>query len=302
VAGGAVDDLAARRAVRYLDDGAAGEGAAGFSILDTPIEFMPYEVRNAAEAVFGDIFGNLAEIVDHLDCDLVLLAGRPSRLPAVVDLLVNKLPTAPDRIVALGSYQAGPWYPFASLSDFSISDPKTVTVTGAMLAFFAQREIENFTIFTHRLRHRSCARQIGELTGSGQLRSRNVKFDFEKREPGREERAKLSYLAPVRLGYRQIPFDRWTATPLYFLRLVGGNTRNIVRPVEIELVRESSEEIADFADKEFAKNEALKEYLRVDTATAADGATVTPSFVLEFNTMGTLSGYWTDTGLLTIRQ
>ena len=56
--------------------------------MDIPLQ----DVRNAVGAIFGDIFDNLAEIIEHLDCDLVLFAGRPSRLPALVELLVNKLP------------------------------------------------------------------------------------------------------------------------------------------------------------------------------------------------------------------
>ena len=197
-AGSTVDDPAAGRAVRYVDDAASKEGATGFSLLDTQVDILLHDVRNAVGAIFGDVFDNLAEIIDHLDCDLVLFAGRPSRLPAVVELLVNKLPVAPHKVIALGSYQAGPWYPFASLRNFTISDPKTVTVTGAMLAQLAQRDIENFTVFLDRLKHRSCAQQIGVLSGTGQqLRTADVKFKFDPaRSRGVQETATLLLLRP----------------------------------------------------------------------------------------------------------
>ena len=292
--GSAVDDPAAGRAVRYVDDAASKEGAVGFSLLDTQVDLDLQDVRNAVEAIFGDVFDNLAEIIDHLDCDLLLFAGRPSRLPAVVDLLVNKLPLAPHKVIALGSYQAGPWYPFASLRNFTISDPKTVTVTGAMLAQLSQRDIENFTVFLDRLKHRSCAQEIGVLSGTGQqLRTEDVKFKFDPARPTSvQEMATYSYYAPVRLGYRQIPFDRWVATPLYLLRLVDDG--KIPKPVEVELARGISD------DEDFTSVEAAKEEIRVESATSTEGADVTRNMALELNTMKGAGAYWLDTGLLTI--
>jgi hypothetical protein len=294
-AGSTVDDPAAGRAVRYVDDAASKEGATGFSLLDAQVDIQLHDVRNAVAAIFGDVFDNLAEIVDHLDCDLVLFAGRPSRLPAVVELFVNKLPIAPHNVIALGNYQAGPWYPFASLRNFTISDPKTVTVTGAMLAQLAQRDIENFTVFLDRLKHRSCAQQIGLLSGTGQqLRTADVKFKFDPARPaGFQETATYPYYAPVRLGYRQIPFDRWVATPLYLLRLLDDG--KIPKPVEVELARGTSDDPDDFT-----RTEAAKEEIRIESATSAAGADVTKSMVLELNTMKGAAGYWLDTGLLTI--
>ena len=294
-AGNTVDDPAAGRAVRYVDDAAKKEGATGFSLLETQVDIPLHDVRNAVATIFGDVFDNIAEVIEHLDCDLVLFAGRPSRLPAVVELLVNKLPVAPHKVIALGSYQAGPWYPFASLRNFTISDPKTVTVTGAMLAQLAQRDIENFTIFLDRLKHRSCAQQIGVLSGTGQqLRTADVKFKFDPdRPPGVPETATYAYYAPVRLGYRQIPFDRWVATPLYLLRLLDDG--KIPKPVEVELTRGSSDDPDDLTG-----TEAAKEEVRIESATSAAGADVTKNMVLELNTMKGAGGYWLDTGLLTI--
>jgi hypothetical protein len=294
-AGNTVDDPAAGRAVRYVDDAAKKEGATGFSLLDTEVDILLHDVRNTVAAIFGDVFDNIAEIIEHLDCDLVLFAGRPSRLPAVVELLVNKLPLAPHKVIPLGSYQAGPWYPFASLRNFTISDPKTVTVTGAMLAQLAQRDIENFTVFLDRLKHRSCAQQIGVLSGTGQqLRTADVKFKFDAaRRPGVREAATYAYYAPVRLGYRQIPFDRWVATPLYLLRLLDDG--KIPKPVEVELTRGSSDDPDDFTG-----TEAAKEEIRIESATSTAGADVTKNMVLELNTMKGAGGYWLDTGLLTI--
>jgi hypothetical protein len=164
-----------------------------------------------------------------------------------------------------------------------------------MLAQLAQRDIENFTVFLDRLKHRSCAQQIGVLSGTGQqLRTADVKFNFEPTRPlGAPETATYAYYAPVRLGYRQIPFDRWVATPLYLLRLLDDG--KIPKPVEVELTRGSSDDPDDFTG-----TEAAKEEIRIESATSAAGADVTKNMVLELNTMKGAGGYWLDTGLLTI--
>ena len=53
-----------------------------------------------------------------------------------------------------------------------------------MLAQLAQRDIENFTVFLDRLKHRSCAQQIGVLSGTGQqLRTADIKFTFDPNRP-----------------------------------------------------------------------------------------------------------------------
>ena len=97
----------------------------------------------------------------------------------------------------------------------------------------------------------------------------------------------------MRLGYRQIPFDRWVATPLYLLRLLDDG--KIPKPVEVELARGSSDETEDFAS-----TEAAREEIWIESATSAAGADVTKNMVLELNTMKGAGGYWLDTGLLTI--
>ena len=48
-AGNTVDDPAAGRAIRYLDDAASKEGATDFSLLDTQVDILLRDVRNAVE-------------------------------------------------------------------------------------------------------------------------------------------------------------------------------------------------------------------------------------------------------------
>jgi hypothetical protein len=66
-----------------------------------------------------------------LDCDLVIVTGKPSEQPIIKSVLKQKLPVSSDRIIFASGYYAGDWLP-ASASGF-IPDAKMVTVLGATL-------------------------------------------------------------------------------------------------------------------------------------------------------------------------
>src|SRR5690606_7021362 len=54
----------------------------------------------------------LSEVIYHYRPDVLLLTGRPSRLPGVV-AYVRSLQSLPfNRIIAMHQYKVGAWYPF----------------------------------------------------------------------------------------------------------------------------------------------------------------------------------------------
>ncbi|WP_036255433.1 virulence factor SrfB [Methylocapsa acidiphila] len=291
-------------ALAYFDAAAAAWGAKEFRLVDVsvPIDFA--RLKNAVETTLGAIFDNIAEALHHFDCDVVLLSGRPSCLPATVDLLVNKLALSPDRILPLSSYSAGNWYPFGGRSRFRIEDPKTATVVGCMLCALAESQITNFTLYTHRLAMRSTANYIGMMERDGKIRAENVFFsapDLARGGALGPQSGEVVWYAPTLLGARQLPIERWVASPLYRVKLTAGaGGRAIQRPVTVTLERELPEELADYESREFSSKEAQKEELRIADATARDGALVTRSFTLTFDTLGNEQGYWLDTGILAL--
>ena len=141
----------------YLGGGAARRAGVEVALDGLSVPYGFAAVRDAVTAVLGDVFGNIAEALNHFDPDVVLLAGRPSRLPATVDLVVDRLAVAPDRVLPLHQHRVGAWYPFKTRDNTRISDPKTATVVGGMLCALAQRQIVNLSIDTDRLTLRSTA-------------------------------------------------------------------------------------------------------------------------------------------------
>jgi hypothetical protein len=228
------------RILDYVERAAAEWGAKNFKLadVDVPVDFE--QIRGAVEATLGEVFDNIAEAVHHFDCDVVLLSGRPSRLPATLDLFVNRLPVPPDRIVPLANYPAGNWYPFGGRSRFRIEDPKTATVVGCMLCVLAESQITNFTLFTHRLAMRSTANHIGIIERDGKLLASNVLFSSGQTGPSNApEVAQVDWFAPMPLGFRQLPIERWVATPMYRIKPIGSTSvQAIQKPVTITIERE----------------------------------------------------------------
>lgn len=300
--------LPPQRLLDFVEAPAQREGAAGFSICACRFESRPDVVADCVRSVMNGVIGNLAEAIHALDADVVLLSGRPTRIGALTELLVDKLAVSPDRVVPLHSYHAGTWYPFRDRDNRRIGDPKTTTAVGGMLCALAETQLTNFTLFTRRLGLRSTARYIGQIELNGRLNDaglcfREVDLDAPKAKTGRtarEDSAVVRYYAPMQIGFRQLPVERWTATPLYRLRTRSGlDGANWRLPLEITLERADDDgSVDDDSPDALLRSESMKEEFKITSAFDADGVDVQRSVELVLDTLGTEGGYWLDTGIL----
>ncbi|UXM94839.1 virulence factor SrfB [Bartonella sp. HY329] len=287
----------------YVHEAARAGGAVDFNIGDTPIDLDFQRLRSAINETLQIALDCLSEAISHFDCDKVLLSGRPSRLPAIHEYLENSLAVTPDKIQPLHRYRVDIWYPFRSRSDVTIGDPKTTAVVGAMLCALAEGSIVNFSLQTHKLQMRSTAAYIGELGSDGVLEQSRVLFTAEELQQNGavEAEHKLKIYTRARLGFRQLPLQRWITNPLYQLSIDEG-AGNVPRPIEITIAREVQEdESGDSAS--VLEQEASKEELTIREAWDANGADVRRSINLTFCTLqldDKSSEYWLDSGTLTV--
>ncbi|MBQ9275114.1 MAG: virulence factor SrfB [Succinivibrio sp.] len=75
----------------------------------------------------------LTAIAALYQCDVMLLTGRPLRIPGIRKFIQSRLPLSPARIISLNEYECGQWYPFARRGSY-IGDTKTTVTVGAALA------------------------------------------------------------------------------------------------------------------------------------------------------------------------
>lgn len=201
----------------HIEERVARAGGAGFRLED-----MSWTLDyRAVEAVVGQVMQSqlaaLSSIMAQFNCDLLILGGRPTLLPVVRDILVTHTPVPPDRMIGLGRYRIGNWYPFSDARGM-IHDPKTSVAVGAAVALLGGtlNRLENFRIDTTALQQRiqSTARYIGPVD-PGRMVLDSVVF-----APGEEQSfGEFRFYGDMLLGMRQLKDENWIASPMYKLRV-----------------------------------------------------------------------------------
>ena len=297
----------AARAIAHFDEAAHNAGAKpGFTLADVEIIASVNDVNNAVRVVLGDPLADLCEAAHSLDCDWLLLSGRPSRLRAVREIVLARLPVPVHRIVQMHAYEVGDWYPFRSASG-RISDPKTTAAVGAMLATLSEGRLQGFFLQSSKLTMRSTARYLGELNDNRLLPDRILieQLDLDAAGPQREVLKSFRFQKPTFLGFKQLPLRRWPATPLYFLTWSNPDAIPSYKlPLVVTLRRdEIDREETEFSDPESRRQRELRrEDLVIDRVEDAARDELPPSILsFRLQTM-TAERYWRDTGSLTVEK
>lgn len=206
-----------------------GNEAAPFDILATPLDVS---LRRIHEAFIGDRMSigktiqALCEVVHAYPCDVLLLTGRPSCLPGVQALFRELLPLPPGRILSLNQYRTGGWYPFNKLD--RIEDPKTTAAVGAMLCLLSRGlRLPNFYFRVAAFKSYSTLRQLGLIDNNNVLKDSNVYYrDIDLDDPDyRLPDTPFDMRGTMRLGFRQLACERWSAAPLYILGIESPKLR-----------------------------------------------------------------------------
>lgn len=285
----------------YVEQAVRQAGIQGFSLATVPLAFDGRALDRTVRGCIGPILADLCEVIHLCDCDLLLLTGRPSRLPAVRGVVLAKMPLSPDRIIALHQYRVSNWYPYRDPRGL-IADPKTTVVIGAMLCALAEGQLEAFSFRSSELRPQSTARFVGEMELSGQIL--DSKVFFRELNLDSEEEWELmhtfSFEAPLFVGFRQLEAERWPATPFYRLSFADqqaiANARGRL-PYQVSVSFMSScRNDATGGSAEIDEGEFKIE----DVIAADEGGVKREELTLRLQTLKNQEGYWLDTGIFSI--
>ncbi|NBB57395.1 virulence factor SrfB [Pantoea vagans] len=207
-------------------------GKDGFRLTDITLNIALTKVHHdvcSGKFNIDKVLTALCEVLSCYHCDLLLLTGRPSQLPGIQAIVRRNLPLPPGRILALHGYQTGTWYPFHK--NGHIHDPKSTASVGAMLSqLCANHSIPNFHFRIAALKPYSTIRHIGTIDMDNLIHDADVIYRHITSENGQitlpviinEEgeatTASIVMRGDMRLGYRQLDAERWSASPLYTLR------------------------------------------------------------------------------------
>jgi len=215
-------------AVRHAE----GSPPVRFDLLDVPLSVSLRRVHEAFISEHMHIAAPLkalCEVLNQYSADVLLLTGRPSRLPGIQALLRKFLPLPPARILPLNHYRTGGWYPFHR--EGCIDDPKTTAAVGAMLCLLALKlRLPNFFFLSKEFRAYSTLRFLGQIDNNNLIKKENVFFsDIDLDDPDYQlPDTTFEMRGNLRLGFRQLASERWAAAPLYILSIENAKLREQV--------------------------------------------------------------------------
>jgi len=233
---------------------------------------------------------SLCEIVHLYDCDVLLLTGRPSRLPGVQQLFRTLLALPPDRILPMQDYRTGAWYPFNRRG--RIKDPKTTAAVGAMLCLLGQGRLPNFFFRANAFRAYSTIRYLGPVDLNMMIKNEDRFFsEVDLDDPDYQlPDSPIEMNGIMHIGYRQLAVQRWPAAPLYLLDFADERARAAVYndgatlKVRLERMRGAKSERFRIAGVEVEGGRAVSRN----------------SVVLKLNTLSRIGfdqdSYWLDSG------
>ena len=281
----------------YVIRSARQWGGAEFDLDQVVLRMDAAEMAGIIQGVVQQVLLDLCDVVRAYDCDILLLSGRPSRLPVINELIRAYVPVPANRIVPMDGYEVGNWYPFHS-SSFRIEDPKTTAAVGAMLCYVCEGNVEGMIVRVHELKMRSTARYIGFMEKTDQILDKNLAFrdidlDAERQEIGDP----VNFEPPVFLGYRQLPLERWKTTPLYYVTFKRREAvRDLRMPLTVVLERGLGDE--DESEEKLEEFEIREAYDA--NGTRCEDALRRPQFQTLRVEQDQEAGYWLDSGVLTI--
>ena len=278
--------------IQYVNDEFRREGIEGFDIMETRIPIDPSEIDRSLRGVLDPMLQALGEVVWRHGCDLLLLSGRPSRLPAVKAILDESGCLPPHRIIPLHQLRVGHWYPFRDRGD-TIADPKTTAAVGAMVCLLSEGQLVGFNFRARDLEPRSTARlfRSHRQARSTAERRRILSRPATRRSRLDSARSRFEFRGPMQLGFRQMPVEWWPATPLYFVDYRDEEARaelNDKVPLKVSLKRA----------RESLRKGAMDGF-EIDRIEDADTRTIPRDRLrLRLQTIGEAQGYWLDTGVI----
>lgn len=260
---------------RYFNDIVRSAGLSDFDVRKVQLSFNLTDIANKfVQSTSNDkgktfkLCGPLEKMCEALnvfDCDLVLLAGQPSKMPMIQWFLQQRLSIPMNRILPMHNYKVGSWYPFNK-----ISDPKTTASVGALLSGIRQfdpNENPNFRLNTAPVKVNYETNYIGFQGLYNKISSDAVMYEIKCIDQNHQPAIKFNHSAEVKLfpvnnvsslnqkqtdatsifkttfpchiAFRKLSDPDWNTLPLFKLQLLTVSKLKVVKNFS-KIVKEES--------------------------------------------------------------
>lgn len=219
-------------------DNIMGKYLRGFSIMNFKLTLDIAKINRVLmegrKFNLSRVLSTMAEVIAAYDCDLLLLTGRSSKLPAIRSFFLQRVGLPSSRIVPMHAYRCDTWYPFKRDGEY-IDDPKTTAAVGALLCYLrlSHDKFPNFRFYSYPGDVTNNAHYVGILDNSNMIRDNAVLYKYESATmvarknitseddeesnfiPYKRESESFKTQLAVELGYRLLDNPDVEATPLY---------------------------------------------------------------------------------------
>ncbi len=199
-----------------------------------------FNAENISRIVIAKIeplMKQLAIVLNTYQCDIVLLAGKPTSLSAITDLFLKYYPTSPNRLIRLNDYRVGEWYPFADGLGY-FSDQKSLVAIGAMIGYMASNGgINGFHMDMSHIKKE----MVSTANYMGLYNTVNQKIAEATLTPDQNTTTFEVHGFPLFVGCKQLVSQFYQARPIFALNLAEGvDLHSISLPLKVSVSRNYS--------------------------------------------------------------
>ena len=239
--------------------------------------------------VFDDLLFDFCTRMAEYQADVLLLAGQPTKLGYLQQLVRKYLPLPPTRIIPMFHHYAGNWYPYQDVKGNKpglIVDPKSAVVVGAAIEFMARNGMLSQFKFSMQGKDKDNTYLWGVMTEStSTIREERVLFQPIEDANTKDEWTEFTTIALRTLIGRKMTSDEYAqATPIYVLKM---DTQDRLGPTEVTV-----------RIRRVPATEEVEEHLELDSVSgtvAGQPAVLDENVFFNWRTLADES-YFLDTG------
>ena len=205
----------------------------GFRFEELNWRFDPKEISEIVKSTMEPLMKQLALVLYTQQCDIIVLAGRPTSLDPITELFIKYVPTAPDRLIRLNEYRVGSWFPTADGQGY-FYDQKSIVAVGGMVGYLASHNgLKDLVIDFSKM-----IKKMGSTANYiGVYNTRRQQVTEAVLTPTNASAALTLSVFPAFLGCRQFDSSIYQARPLYAIY-----NRGAASTLQIRLSRSYNED------------------------------------------------------------
>ena len=281
----------------------------GFDLKDIRWVYDAEVISRYVERSMTNLIETISSVLYAYDCDVILLSGRPTMLPPIKKCFLRYMAVAPNRMIVMGRYHIGRWYPFKDEQGFMINT-KSVVPVGAMIGYMASTAggLNGFSLNLSTLG--SGLKPTTECFLKRNVARRDEMVFISKTKHSGQVMANSF---PLYIATKQYDLGLYPWRPFYVININKEEIEKRIKDAHQDISPQQLQQHVDMYCTELLRRApftfsierpdypAKKEYLVIENVTDANGDDLDKSdFSLSIQSLNSPDCYWLDSGEFSI--